>query len=112
LPGDREIGWDPAPGEIDSPALEGIDAVCHLSGEPLVGRWTTRKKRAILESRRNSTRLLADALSRLERRPETLVRASGANYYGDRGDEVPSEEATGFRFRYPEIEGAIRYALR
>lgn len=83
--------WDPERGTIDRSGLEGYDAVVHLAGEPLLGRWTASKKRRIADSRVVGTRLLAEALASLERRPAVLVCASAAGYYGDRGEEELSE---------------------
>lgn len=92
--GEQEIRWDPAGGEVDAAALEGIDAVCHLAGEPLQGRWTETKKRAIVESRHDSTRLLTETIAGLEHPPRTLVCASAVGYYGSRGDEVLTEDSS------------------
>ncbi len=91
--GEGDVRWDPVRGEIDMPALEGVDVVCHLAGESIDGRWSDRKKAAILESRRSSTRLIAEAVGRLERKPRALVCASAVGYYGDRGDEILTEES-------------------
>jgi uncharacterized protein (TIGR01777 family) len=86
-----EIGWDPAAGTIDAAALAGVEAVVHLAGETIEQRWTRRAKRAILDSRVEGTRLLAETLAALEPRPRVLLCASGVDYYGDRGDEIVSE---------------------
>ncbi|MEZ5101526.1 MAG: TIGR01777 family oxidoreductase [Thermoleophilia bacterium] len=91
-PAPGEIGWDPSAGRIDVAALEGVDAVVHLAGEPIVeGRWTAEKKERILRSREEGTRVLAEALARLERPPRVLVVASAIGIYGDRGDELLDE---------------------
>lgn len=73
--------------------VEGLDAVIHLAGEPILGVWTGEKKRRILESREQGTRLVAEAIRSAQRPPAVLVSASGANYYGDSGDAELSEEA-------------------
>lgn len=85
------VAWDPIRQTIDRSALEGFDAVVHLAGEPLLGRWTAAKKRRIAESRVGSTRFLSESLAGLARRPAVLVCASAAGYYGDRGDEMLTE---------------------
>src|SRR5688500_9092909 len=82
----NEIYWDPEKGVLDSHALEGLDAVVHLSGENLMGRWTDEKKQKILNSRVKSTELLCQTLSRLQKPPAVLVSASAIGYYGDQGD--------------------------
>jgi hypothetical protein len=91
--GESLVYWNPAGGDIDEPKLEGFDAVIHLAGEPITGRWNAAKKRAIRESRAKSTRLLCETMARLSSRPRVLVAASASGYYGDRGDEVLREES-------------------
>ncbi len=86
-----EVGWDPEAGTIDAHALAGAEAIVHLAGYNLGTRWTATKKRQILESRTESTRLLAVTASSLEPRPTVMVCASAVGLYGDRGDEVLTE---------------------
>lgn len=91
---EREISWNPSGGIEDSGKLEGMDAVVHLAGEPIAeGRWTEDKKRRIRESRVEGTRVLSEALSKLERKPQTLLSASAVGYYGSRAGEVLTEES-------------------
>src|SRR6202166_717605 len=96
--GDGEIGWDPAK-RLAPEAVSGFDAVIHLAGESIVGRWTAAKKAKIRESRVAGTLNLASALARAEEKPGVFVCGSAIGYYGDRGDEVLREESapgTGF----------------
>jgi uncharacterized protein len=99
-PGPGEIGWNPVAGTIDAAALEGVDAVVHLAGENLAGgRWTDARKRRIVESRVQGTRLLAQALAARTRMPAVLVGVSAVGIYGDRGDEpLPDGSAPGRGF--------------
>jgi uncharacterized protein len=90
----RHIMWDPENGSIDPDDLENFDAVVHLSGETIVGRWSKAKKVRILESRVRSTLLLCDTLAHLHSRPLVLVAASAVGYYGDRGDQKLDEESS------------------
>lgn len=94
-PGPNDVGWNPDEGEIDAEALRGVDAVVHLAGEPIAARrWTEAQKQRILDSRVKGTRLLAETLAELGTAgPSTLVSASGIHYYGDRGDEVLTEDS-------------------
>lgn len=83
--------WSIEERRVSDKALEGIDAVVHLSGEPISPPFTASKKRRILDSRRVGTELIAEAVA--EHRPGVFVSASAIGYYGDRGDEVLTEEA-------------------
>jgi uncharacterized protein (TIGR01777 family) len=87
------IRWDPSSGAIDASAFEGLDAVVHLAGENVGVRWTEERKRRIRASRAGGTRLLAETLASLKRPPRVLVSASAVGVYGDRGDEVLTEDA-------------------
>lgn len=91
-PGDT-IRWDPTGGRIEADGLEGVDAVVHLAGEPLLGRWTQSKQRRIRDSRVQGTRLLAGTLGRLDDPPAVLLSASAVGWYGDRGDQVLTEDS-------------------
>jgi len=83
--------WNPATGEIDPDALNGVDGVIHLAGEGIAsGRWTEERRRRILESRREGTRTLVKAMARAEPGPDVLVSASGVNFYA--GREGPQDE--------------------
>jgi uncharacterized protein len=86
-----EVGWDPEAGTIDAHALAGADAIVHLAGYNLGTRWTESKKRLILESRTESTRLLAETASLLAPRPTVMVCASAVGFYGSRADELLTE---------------------
>ena len=73
--------------------VSGFDVVVHLAGEPVAtGRWTAEKKRRIRDSRVQDTAKLVAALEAAEEPPQVLLCASGINYYGDRGEEVVTEE--------------------
>jgi hypothetical protein len=94
------VRWDPARGDIDAAALEGVDAVVHLAGENIGQRWTDDVKRAVMDSRVRGTEVLCAALASLARPPKVLVSASAVGYYGDRGDERLDESSapgTGFQ---------------
>ncbi len=90
----QAVAWNPAQGTIDAGGLEGCDAVVHLGGDNIAhGRWTAGKKRLIRDSRVNSTQLLASTLATLKQPPKVFVCASAIGFYGDRGDEVLTEES-------------------
>ncbi|GBD10929.1 Epimerase family protein [bacterium HR23] len=87
----QALVWDPLGVPPDLKDLSPIDAVVHLAGESIAGRWTPAKKRAIRESRVLGTRTLVTALESLSPRPRVLLSASATGYYGD-GGEVPLTE--------------------
>jgi uncharacterized protein (TIGR01777 family) len=87
-----DVQWDPSQ-PLSAGLVSGFDAVVHLAGESIVGRWTETKKRRIRESRVLGTRNLAEALAKASRRPPVLLCASAVGYYGSRGDEVLREES-------------------
>jgi uncharacterized protein len=107
-----EALWYP---EVDVDRLRGVDAVVHLVGETLVGRWTEHQREAIRESRVGGTMLLASALAGMTGGPQTLLCASATGYYGDRGPADLTEEnppGKGFLASvYQETEAAARPAV-
>jgi hypothetical protein len=91
-PGD--VFWNPANAIADVPAMEGYDAIVHLSGASIAGgRWTVKRKAILRSSRVDSTRVLVDALAHLKQRPKVFVCASAIGYYGNRGDELLTESS-------------------
>lgn len=94
-PGSRyEIQWDIKKQQLQAESLEGFDAVIHLAGESIMGRWTHDKKERIMQSRVQGTRLLVNTLKSLERPPAVFISSSAVGYYGDRGSETLSESAS------------------
>lgn len=85
--------WSPLEGPPPAEALRNVDAVVHLAGEPVNGRWTEAKKRAIRDSRVVGTRNLVAAIGAAETPPSVLVSGSAIGFYGDRGDERLTEES-------------------
>ena len=92
-PGERVVAWDVAAGTIDASALEELDAIVHLAGESIGGRWTDRRKAAIMSSRVESTKLLADTVRMLDAKPSVFVCGSAIGFYGNRGDEELTERS-------------------
>src|SRR5438552_15052676 len=83
-PGEHVVAWDPERGTIDRAGVEGIDAVIHLAGENVFGRWPAAKKQRIRASRVAGTKLVSETLATLQRRPATLLAASASRYHRNR----------------------------
>jgi uncharacterized protein (TIGR01777 family) len=93
-PREGEIEWHPDRGTIDAPALEGFDAVISLAGDGIAdGRWTDEKKRRIMDSRVNGTRLLSETMAKLSSKPATFINASAIGFYGSRGGDLVDEDS-------------------
>jgi hypothetical protein len=91
-PGEKVVVWHPEQNTIERANLEGHDVVIHLAGENIAGVWTAGKKRAIRESRRQGTTLIAETIAAMDPPPRVLFSASGFNYYGARKDDAPMTE--------------------
>ena len=87
------VVWNVAAGSIDASALEGLDAIVHLAGESIGGRWTDKRKAAIMSSRVESTELLADTVRTLDAKPSVFICGSAIGFYGDCGDEELTERS-------------------
>jgi uncharacterized protein (TIGR01777 family) len=93
-PGEDALRWDPDAGTIDVGGLEGVDAVVNLAGAGIGdSRWNEARRRVLIESRTRSTALLAGVLAGLDRKPRVLVSASAIGIYGERADEILTEQS-------------------
>jgi len=86
-------GWRPLEGAPAAGSLAGTEAIVHLAGESVAGRWTRSKRRAIMDTRVVGTRRLVEGVAAARDRPTVLVAASAIGYYGNRGDEIIDEES-------------------
>src|SRR6516162_2012336 len=88
-----DVPWNPATGELGGAGV-GADAVVNLAGASIVGgRWTKARKELLRASRIDTTRALVGALAKMNARPRVLVSASAIGIYGDRGDELLTEDS-------------------
>jgi uncharacterized protein (TIGR01777 family) len=88
-----QVAWNPATGELGGAAV-GPDAVVNLAGASIAGgRWSAARKTELRASRVDTTSALIAALAKMNARPRVLVSASATGFYGNRGDEVLTEES-------------------
>ena len=91
--GESYIQWDPHdPSSLEIPS--DTDAVVHLAGAPVFGqRWSDDYKETIRQSRVDGTRTVVRAIENSDADLKSFVSGSASGYYGDRGDEVLTEES-------------------
>jgi uncharacterized protein len=88
-----DVAWNPATGELGGAAV-GADAVVNLAGASIAdGRWSAERKAELHASRIGTTRSLVNALAKMNARPRVLISASATGIYGNRGDEILTEES-------------------
>jgi hypothetical protein len=93
-PGAFDVAWNPETGELGGAAV-GAEAVVNLGGASIAdGRWTDARKKLLRTSRIDATRALVAALGKMNAKPEALISASAIGIYGNRGDEVLTEQST------------------
>lgn len=91
----KTVRWDGITAAGWSETADGALAIVNLAGDNIgAGRWTTGKKRRILDSRLNAGRAVTEAIRAARQRPQVLIQASGVGYYGDRGDELLDESSS------------------
>jgi hypothetical protein len=89
---ENALYWNPGKGIIQLDSELPIYGVINLSGEHIgAGLWTAKKKKAILDSRIQTTTLLANTIASLCQKPSVFISASAIGFYGNRGDEVLTE---------------------
>ena len=94
-PAAGEVQWNPGQ-PLDPQSLAGFDAIVHLAGKAISGRWSEKFKREVRESRVLGTQTLATAAADSFRRtgqPRVFAAASATGYYGNRGDEELNEDS-------------------
>lgn len=87
--------WDIDKNEIDERCLDGVISIVHLAGEGIAEkRWTAKRKQEIIHSRTKSIAIIYDLLKRSPaHQVKTIVSASAIGFYGDRGDELLTEDS-------------------
>jgi len=88
------VEWDYNKPELWKNELNGKDTVVHLAGANIFGeRWTNSYKRTIMDSRKSATKILVDSIGELKNKPKTFISSSAVGYYGDKGDDIITEES-------------------
>jgi uncharacterized protein len=88
-----DVAWNPETGELGGAAV-GAEAVISLGGASIAdGRWSRARKRLLRSSRVDATRALVTAFGKWSAKPEVLISASAIGFYGNRGDEILTEES-------------------
>lgn len=90
----QAFAWEALSGPPPSEAFTNVDAVIHLAGQSIAGRWDEAKKKLLYDSRVLGTRNLVDGMRSLSARPQVLISPSGIGYYGDRGEESVTEDSS------------------
>ncbi len=86
--------WDPVQGKMDEKALENCVAIINLAGESIANHaWTTSYRKKVIESRTHSARCIINALKENKNQISVLISASAIGFYGDRKDEIMTEES-------------------
>jgi hypothetical protein len=102
--GPGELAWSVEQGIFDPAQAEGLDVLAHLAGENVAeGRWSEEKKERIRHSRVTGTGSLCRSLAQLRQPPRVLVCASAIGFYGNRGEEVLTEDSEAGRGFFPEV---------
>lgn len=103
-PKDSEIFWDPDKGQIDPNSVDNVDVVIHLAGENIgAGRWTAGRKKRIMESRAAGTKFLSQTLASLQNPPKVFISSSAIGFYGDRGEEILTEQSPAGKGFLPDV---------
>ena len=84
--------WNPATGEIDLEAFDGIEAIVNLAGASVAKRWTAAYKINIVESRIRTTALLFESVKKLELNISQYISSSGISYYPSSRRQLYTEE--------------------
>ena len=96
--------WEPESGPLPQAALDKVDAVVNVAGEPIdARRWSDEQKRRIRDSRVVTTQNLVDGLRSAQRKPAVFVSGSAVGFYGNRGDEQLDERSTAGRGFMSEV---------
>jgi hypothetical protein len=78
----RKYKWDIEHGELDPEPLRQADYIIHVAGASIAGRWTSKAKKEIVDSRVKSAALIFEKLQSMQHRVKAFISASAVGYYG------------------------------
>lgn len=91
----RAVKWDARTAAGWGELADGADAIINLAGANIgAQRWTEERKKVILDSRIHAGKAVVEAVQAAENKPKVVIQASAVGYYGDRGDELLTEESS------------------
>ena len=90
----KQYRWDIAKSYIEPAAIEEADYIVHLAGESIADqKWTTERKKQLLDSRTKSSEVLYTALKAYPNKIKAVIAATAIGYYGNSGNELVTEES-------------------
>jgi uncharacterized protein (TIGR01777 family) len=90
----KVVEWDGRTCQGWQDYANGAHAVVNLAGENIgAGRWTPKRKKAMLQSRLDAGRAVVEAANSVEKKPGVIIQASAIGCYGSRGDEIVDESS-------------------
>lgn len=109
----KTFAWDIQQQQLDTNALVGVDHIIHLAGAGIADkRWSAQRKKEIVDSRVQGTRLLVEALEWLPKKPKTFIAASAVGYYGDTAELCTETSEAGVDFLATTCEAWEKESLR
>lgn len=97
--------WDINRGWIDPEAIAAADYMIHLAGEGVADkRWTAARKKAILDSRVDTSNLIVKTLKAIPNKVKAVVAASAIGWYGP---DTSTSEQSGFVETDPYCPGYL-----
>lgn len=91
--GKKDLTWSIFYKQVNIKAFENVDCVIHLAGANVAKPWTSKNKRAILDSREQGTRLLCQTILEHKLPIKKFISTSAIGYYSDPSTEILTEES-------------------
>lgn len=86
--------WDPTKKEIDLESLSKSDVIINLLGKDISeGWWTDKNRKAIYESRIETTKFLVESINKLQKKPTLFISVSAVGIYGNQSNNLINEDS-------------------